>query len=94
MPQEEREMILRSLRWVDDVVITNHPADPTDMSVCEELRILKPHIFANGGDRRSEKDIPEAEICKRLNVKMIFNVGGEKVRSSSKLLKDYTAPTT
>ena len=47
-------------------------------------------IFANGGDRKSG-NIPEYELCKQLDIKMAFNVGGEKTQSSSTLIsKSYS----
>jgi len=89
MPQEERKEILEALEAVDRVIITNHPENPEDMSVCRELRELRPHIFANGGDRK-ENNIPEAALCKEVNCKMVFNVGrGGKVQSSSRLVERY-----
>ena len=89
MPQEERKEILEALEAVDRVIITNHPENPEDMSVCRELRELRPHIFANGGDRK-ENNIPEAALCKEVNCKMVFNVGrGGKVQSSSWLVERY-----
>jgi D-beta-D-heptose 7-phosphate kinase/D-beta-D-heptose 1-phosphate adenosyltransferase len=90
MSQEERAEILKSLKFVDDVILTRHSENSDDMSVCAELETLKPHVFANGGDRRCEKDIPEAEICRKFGIKMVFNVGGEKIRSSSDLLRNYS----
>ena len=89
MPEQERREVIEAFEAVDRVVITSHPEDPSDMSVCEDLRFVRPHIFANGGDRRAEADIPEAVVCKKHGVKMVFNVGGGKVRSSSELLKNY-----
>lgn len=87
MLQEERKEILESLRAVDEVVLTNHPENPADMSVCEELRALKPHIFANGGDRK-HGTIPEYALCDELGIIMAFDVGhGGKVQSSSWLIK-------
>lgn len=88
MFENERKEILLNLESVDEVILTNHPENPPDLSVCEELKILKPHIFANGGDRKAD-NIPEYELCGKLGIEMIFNVGGEKVRSSSELLGDY-----
>ena len=58
------------------------------MSVSEELRKLKPDIFANGGDRTSD-NIPEIKVCKEINCRMVFNVGGEKIQSSSSLLEKF-----
>lgn len=89
MPQEERIEILESLAAVDRVILTNHPLDPKDMSVCEELKILKPHIFANGGDRKVG-NVPEILVCNEMGCKMVFNVGhGGKVQSSSWLVAEY-----
>lgn len=89
MPQEERKEILEALEAVDRVIITNHPTDPQDMSVCEELRELRPNIFANGGDRK-EDNVPEVAVCNEIGCKMVFNVGkGGKVQSSSWLVERH-----
>lgn len=87
MPETERKEIIEGMRAVDKVMLTGHPKVPEDMSVCRELEILKPDIFANGGDRKTD-NVPEYEICKRLGIRMEFNVGrGGKVQSSSKLVE-------
>ena len=84
MPQKERAEIIREFSFVDKVVLTDHAINTPDLSVVRTLRKLKPAIFANGGDRKSAKDIPEVAVCKELDIKMIFNVGhGGKVQSSS-----------
>lgn len=89
MPQKERRDVIRSIQWVDDVVLTNHGYDPKDMSVSAELLKLKPDIFANGGDRNIG-NVPELEACKAINCKAVFNIGrGGKVQSSSWLLANY-----
>jgi cytidyltransferase-like protein len=92
MPEEDRKEIIKALACVDEVFLTSHKKNTKDMSVCEELRKIKPHIFANGGDRKPNWDpVPEVELCKELGIKMIYNVGhGGKVRSSSDLLKEYS----
>ncbi len=61
------------------------------MSVCNELRELKPDIFANGGDRKPDGDpVPEVEVCNELGIEMVYNIGhGGKVQSSSWLLKNH-----
>ncbi|OGE77885.1 MAG: hypothetical protein A2751_02465 [Candidatus Doudnabacteria bacterium RIFCSPHIGHO2_01_FULL_46_14] len=88
MPEKEREAVLRATKYVDDVVITSHQAKPSDMSVCKELERLKPTHFFNGGDRRPDLDpVPEVELCRKLGIEMIYNVGGQKVQSSSVLTK-------
>ncbi|PIQ35874.1 MAG: hypothetical protein COV32_00300 [Candidatus Yonathbacteria bacterium CG10_big_fil_rev_8_21_14_0_10_43_136] len=85
MNQEERAGIIRGFSCVDDVFILE--SDRNDVS--EAIEKIHPQVFANGGDRKAEADIPEAEICKELGVEMVFNVGGGKVQSSSWLLKRH-----
>lgn len=86
MSEIERAEVIKSIRWVDDVIITNHSEAPEDVSVCDSLREIKPHIFANGGDRKAD-NIPEYSLCEELGIEMIFNIGGEKAQSSSELVK-------
>ncbi len=61
--------------------------DP-DRSVCRALEALQPDIFANGGDRKPDGDpVPEVDLCDKLGITMIYNVGvGGKVQSSSWLI--------
>ncbi|MDO8561298.1 MAG: adenylyltransferase/cytidyltransferase family protein [bacterium] len=92
MPEKERAEILSSLPFVDKVYITKHKRDDGDMSVCKALAALRPAIFANGGDRKGKKDIPEASVCEDLGIKMVFNVGGGKVQSSSWMIKGVSRP--
>jgi len=83
MPVAERMEMIRAIRGVDEVVA----AVDTDQTVCETLRLVKPHVFANGGDRKDAAGIPEAGVCHELGIEMVFNVGGGKVQSSSDLVK-------
>ncbi len=91
LSQDERKEILESLKWVDRVIITEHEPGPKDMSVCKELKRLKPDIFANGGDRaKNTLPGPEVVVCKEINCKMVFNIGeGGKIQSSSWLLEKF-----
>lgn len=99
MPENERKAVLEAIRYVDEVIITGHTANPADMSTCKELESLKPDIFANGGDRdkRNADDAssslnPEQILCRRLGIKMVFNVGKSgKVQSSSELVRKIRA---
>ncbi len=85
--QKEREEILKSIKGIDKVVITNHPKNPKDVSVSRELLKIKPDIFAKGGRR---KGILEAEACNKIGCKIIFNVGpGGNFKYSSLLLAKY-----
>ena len=89
MPQRERKRLIEALAVIDKVILTTHPKNPKNMSVSKELKKLRPDIFANGGDR-TKKNIPEVAVCKKMNCKMIFNVGrGGKIQSSSWLLAKY-----
>ncbi len=98
MPEHERREIIEAFACVDRVIITEHPENtegPKNMSVSRELKKIKPHIFANGGDR-NEEDAKnpnsslyyDIETCKELGVEMVFNVGyGGKIQSSSWLVE-------
>lgn len=86
MPEAERKEILEALAEVDEVFISKHEVGTNDMSVCEELKLIKPDIFANGGDRKQD-NIPEVAMCQEIGCQMIFNVGGGKVQSSSWLIE-------
>ncbi|MEX0916731.1 MAG: adenylyltransferase/cytidyltransferase family protein [Candidatus Spechtbacterales bacterium] len=89
MPEGERKEVLEAFGAVDRVMLTGHPKNPTDMSVSSELRILKPDVFANGGDRKTH-NTPEDIVCAELGIKMAFNVGrGGKVQSSSWLVDKH-----
>ncbi len=89
MPEMERKEIIEALKEVDRVILTKHPKNPDDMSVCAELVELKPDVFANGGDRTHD-NIPEIPVCEEIGCKMIFGIGqGGKIQSSSWLLKKY-----
>ncbi len=82
--QDERKEILESIRYVDKVII-----DPGKDVTCEEaLKLVKPDILAKGGDR-VEGSMPEIElkVCKEMGIKIVYNVGGDKVQSSSWLIK-------
>lgn len=89
MPERERKEILESIDCVDKVILTKHTKNTKDISVCRELKKIKPDIFANGGDRNPRKDpVPEVKTCQAINCKMVYNIGkGGKIQSSSWLLK-------
>jgi D-beta-D-heptose 7-phosphate kinase/D-beta-D-heptose 1-phosphate adenosyltransferase len=87
MPEKERKEVIEALRAVDRVVITRHKPNDRDMSVSRALRAVRPHLFANGGDRKFG-NTPEVAVCAEIGCAMMFNVGeGGKVQSSSWLLK-------
>ena len=85
MNAKERYEILDSIECIDWVYILSSEKD----DVCEAIRLIKPDIFANGGDREGKEDIPEAKLCEEMGIEMVFNVGGGKIQSSSDLLSKY-----
>lgn len=88
MSENERKEIIESYHFVDKVVITDHRPNDTDMSVSRMLRKLKPHVFANGGDR-TRTTTPEDSLCVELNIRRAYNVGrGGKVQSSSLMVQE------
>lgn len=90
MPQDERKEVIESIACVDRVVLSSHEEGTTDYSVCNDLRIVRPNIFANGGDRKPDGDpVPEVAVCNEYGIQMVYNVGaGGKVQSSSWLEAD------
>ena len=79
MPLSERIEIMKALSFVDEVFASIDE----DKSVCKSLEKIKPDVFAKGGDRFAG-EIPEAEICKKLNIKIVDGLGA-KIQSSSAL---------
>jgi cytidyltransferase-like protein len=80
--ENDRMEVIRAIKWVDDALL----AIDEDKTVCETLRMIKPDIFANGGDR-GEGNVPEDEVCKELGIEMVYGVGGGKADSSSDIIK-------
>jgi len=81
MSLPDRMKIVGSLKCVDRVIASID----RDGSQCETLRMLKPDIFAKGGDRYAH-EIPETPVCKELGIKIIDGLGA-KIRSSSDFVK-------
>lgn len=79
MNQEDRLEIIKSIMWVNDAILSVD----SDGTVCKSLALIKPNVFANGGDRHN-KEIPESDICRKLGIKIIDGLG-KKIRSSSKI---------
>ncbi len=98
MPENERKNIVEAIRYVDEAVLTEHPANPSgaeEMSISAMLEKIRPDIFANGGDR-NEKNATDPnsslyydiKTCKKLGIEMVYNIGHSgKIQSSSELVK-------
>ena len=81
MPIEDKIAILKSIRFVDSVVVSID----NDQTQCATLAKIRPDIFAKGGDRYAN-EIPEAKVCAELGIKIVDGLG-VKVQSSSNLIK-------
>jgi D-beta-D-heptose 7-phosphate kinase/D-beta-D-heptose 1-phosphate adenosyltransferase len=81
MSFEERAYIVGSIKGV--VVVS--AVDDSDNTVCAGLKRFRPDYFANGGDRKQD-NTPEMDVCERLGIQMLWNIGGGKIQSSSDLV--------
>ena len=86
MPWQERAYIMGCIKGVTAVV----SVDDSDGTVCEALSKYKPDMFANGGDRKTN-NTPEMDVCNENDIEMLWNVGGEKIQSSSDLVSNAKA---
>jgi cytidyltransferase-like protein len=89
MLEDERLFIVESLKMVDLCFLSidkDRTVNKTIEKIHNKLNNKYDLHFGNGGDQNNDI-IPEIEICKKLNVKLIDNLG-KKVQSSSWLLKD------
>lgn len=88
LDEKNRLRLMRALRDVNGVVLSVDE-DPAVKKTLEMIAKQHPGdalIFANGGDRDSEKAIPEVEVCNRYGIEMVFGVGGsEKSESSTRI---------
>ena len=89
MPFKEREAIVKSITYVDDVINFEDDIKGSCINALEKVKLLYPNdkiYFANGGDR-NKKNIPEMSVEE---INFIFNVGGDdKKNSSSWILKKW-----
>ena len=81
MPEEERMKIVGALGCVDEVVLSIDD----DQTQCKTLAMIKPDIFAKGGDRHAG-EIPESDVCRELGIEIVDGLG-EKIQSSSELVE-------
>tara|TARA_B100001057_G_scaffold456326_1_gene503621 strand:+ start:3124 stop:3903 length:780 start_codon:yes stop_codon:yes gene_type:complete len=92
MSQEQRKEILEEFESISKVIIQKSNEKSSSIAIQEFAykNERKNICYCNGGDRSNIKNIREAEICKKLNIDLIFGVGGEeKIESSSELTKNY-----
>lgn len=93
LDEKNRARLMAALRPVDEVIIGIDPEHPTwpSTKTLEMVADKYPDdelIFCNGGDRPNPNALPgpEAEMCRKKGIKMVFGVGGtEKVDSSTRI---------
>jgi glycerol-3-phosphate cytidylyltransferase-like family protein len=79
---EARSEVLLAMKYVYNVIV----ADDEDNTVCHTLKHIKPDFFANGGDRIPE-NTPEVRLCHEMGIALLWNMGGKKIDSSSRMLQ-------
>jgi cytidyltransferase-like protein len=98
LDEDNRLRLIRALRLVDEAVL----AVDDDPPVSETLRLIAGRypddelVFANGGDRDSDRVIPETAVCQELGIRTVFGVGGPKADSSTRIdqVLRSASPTT
>jgi len=81
----DRMYIMSRIKGVDTVVKS---IDSTS-DISQTLNMVRPDIFASGCDENHPDAIEERKICEQLGIETVYNVGGDKIRSSSELLNKY-----
>ena len=88
MLEDERVLIVSNIKSVDKVFLSIDKDKSVSKTIEEISNKYNSEItfyFSNGGDQ-SNNLIPEKEICDKLNIKLMHDMG-EKAQSSSWLLK-------
>jgi len=83
MTWKERAHIMGNIKGV--VAVTS--VDDRDGTVCEALKRHKPDAFGNGGDRKNN-NTPEMDVCQEIGIELLWNLGGDKIQSSSELVSN------
>jgi len=99
MPFEERKEILEAMDSVTEVI----SFDDADDTACGAIKAVHDKYeflttsmfgddmicFANGGDRIvGAVPSDESTLCEELGVKMLWGIGGDKIQSSSELIRN------
>ena len=87
--EKERLIIVSNIKAVDKAILSidkDRTVSATIEKIWNEYSGTYDLSFANGGDQNNDT-IPEREICEKLNIQLVDNLG-EKIQSSSWLLKN------
>ena len=89
MNWDERAEILESCKFINQVLPFDDWDDTANDLIKQVCKLYNGYdvniYFANGGDRK-KGNVPELDVCKNLNVVMLWNIGGGKIQSSSWLI--------
>ena len=91
MPFEEREEILKSIKYIDSVLTFNdHDGTACNLIIDISRKYSNDYniCFGNGGDR-TNNTTPEVEYCMKNGIELLWGLGGDKIQSSSSLLKRW-----
>ncbi len=91
MNEDERLLVVRNMKAVDEAMIS---IDENSRLVEKSIEFIYNQmgskfdriIFSNGGDQTANT-IGEKEICEKLGIELVFELG-DKIQSSSWLLKN------
>ncbi len=85
MPWHERREVLMHYRFVHGVVAAMDDDDTVSQSLINLRHVIS--FYGKGGDR-TMRNTPELEICEKISLPILFGLGGEKVQSSSDLVRN------
>lgn len=92
LDEDNRVRLMRALRDVDEVVLSVDE-DPPVINTVEMIARQHPDdelIFAQGGDRDSDKVNPEADVCRKYGITVVYGVGGTNKADSSTRINQAT----
>ena len=91
MEWEERAEILESCKFINQVISFDDSDNTANDAIKRVFDMYNADSsdyninFANGGDRKLG-NVPELDVCKELEVVMLWGIGGGKIQSSSWLI--------
>ena len=90
MSYDERYEILSSIKYVDNILSFDDSDNTAIKLIKNIIKQFSNHdiYFGNGGDR-TNSTTPEVKFCNNNNIKLLWNLGGTKIQSSSSLLKKW-----
>lgn len=78
--EADRVRLMENIKLVDEAVLSIDK----ELSIAQTLKMIARRypddelLFANGGDRDSIEDVPEAKVCGQYNIEMKYGVGEKK----------------